>query len=266
LGINAYKLSRYLERETTASPDKRGRINKRTGRRISVIIPVHLLGSAADMPRILEVARAYGLEVIEDAAEALGSFSGNSHCGSQGVCGVLSFNNNKVITTNGGGAVITNDEWIAAKCRQLASTARVPHPWLVEHDAVGFNYSMGNINAALGLAQLEQLDTFLARKRALADAYCRACADIRGIHFCGPNPGSNNWLNAILVDPRWLGGRDEILQALHDEGILARALFTPLHTLIPYTGYPRDSSLLTAEDFWKRAVCLPSGVDLSNDC
>jgi perosamine synthetase len=265
LAINPYKLARYLERDTKPTEDKRGRINRETGRRISVIIPVHLLGSPADMPRLLEVAKSFGLEVIEDAAEALGSVCGNRHCGTQGLAGIFSFNNNKIITTNGGGAIVTNDEWVAAKCRQLVSTARIPHPWLIEHDAIAYNYPMGNINAAIGIAQLEQLDTFLSQKAHLADIYRGCCAGIRGIEFCHHGVGSNHWLSAILVDSRWTHGRDDILGLLHGDNILARCLFTPLHSLVPYKAFPRDGNLLYAEDSWRRMICLPSSARLAHD-
>lgn len=264
-GIHPHKLAAYLARETVPAADKKGRINKTTGRKIWGLILVHLLGRPAETARIMEIAQSYGLEVIEDAAEALGSVSGNRHCGTSGLAGIFSFNNNKIATTNGGGAIVTNDEWIAAKSRQLASTARVPHPWLIEHDALGFNYPMGNLNAALGLAQLEQLDAVLDAKRNLADDYGRCCADTRGIQFLVPVPGGNNWLNAIEVDPRWEGGRDEILRALHADGIFARCLFTPLHSLAHLQSFPRDANLLYAEDAFKRTICLPSGPGTIND-
>ncbi len=264
LGINAYKLQRYLDRTTSASPNRRGRINKDTGRTITTIVPVHLLGSPVD-PRVFEIASAYGLEVIEDAAEALGTTSGNRHCGTNGLAGVISFNNNKIVTTNGGGAILTNDEWIAAKCRQLVSTARIPHPWLIEHDAIGFNYSMGNINAALGLAQLGQLDAFLESKRQLAAKYRRCLDDCRGIQFLEPDAGSNNWLNAVMVDPRWTGGRDKILRELHEDGLRARCIFSCLHTMHHFADYPRDENMMYAEDAHRRMICLPSGAGLVND-
>lgn len=265
LSINACKLARYLERETKPAPDKRGRINRETGRHIKVIVLVHLLGSPADTPRIFEIAKAFGLEVIEDSAEALGSVSGNSHCGTLGLAGIFSFNNNKIVTTNGGGAIVTNDEWIAAKCKQLVNTARIPHLWLIEHDAIAFNYTMGNLNAALGLAQIEQLDTFIDAKKRLADRYSRSLSGCRGVFPLVPNTGSNHWLTAILVDPRWTGGRDEILQTLHSDGILARCCFTPLHKLSHFSECPRDGNLMYAEDNWKRMICLPSGIGLVDD-
>ena len=265
LAINPYKLHRYIERTTSPTEDRRGRLNKLTGRRIWGLIVVHLLGQPADTGSLVELCHSFGLEVIEDAAEALGSYRGNRAVGTGSLAAIFSFNQNKIVTTNCGGCVVTDDELIASKCYQLASTARIPHKWLVEHDAIGFNYAMGNLNAALGLAQLERLGEFMDKKRQLAAAYRGAVSNLRGVQFLDPGAGSNNWLSAIVVDPRWVGGRDEILALLHADGILARCLFTPLHLMEPYRDFPRDRSLLYAEDTAARVICLPSGVELVDD-
>src|SRR5580693_8002485 len=161
LNINAYKLRCYLSRETVRAPTGGPRLNRRTGRPVTAMIVVDLLGVPADLAALEAVASEFGLAMIEDAAEALGSRAGNRACGSHGRAGILSFNNNKIVTTGGGGVVLTDDDWLAAKVVQLATTARLPHQWAVEHDAVAWNYRMGTINAAVGCAQMEKLDEFL---------------------------------------------------------------------------------------------------------
>jgi len=202
--------------------------------------------------------------VIEDAAAALGSFYRDKHCGTFGLAGAISFNYNKIVTTQGGGAILTDDDWFAARAYQLSTTARVPHAWLVEHDDIGWNYRMGSINAALGLAQLERFDEIIQKKRVLAERYREALRDIRGVRFLDPKCDvysvPNNWLNSIVVDPPL---RDEIFKALHAEGILARALPTPLHTLPMYRDHPKYySGMAESKALFETVVCLPSGPEL----
>ena len=133
-------------------------INRETGRRIAAVLPVHVFGHPASVDRLREVSDSWGLPLVEDAAEALFSWRGETHCGLFGSVGILSFNGNKLITTGGGGALLTNDSALAKRARHLSTTAKQPHPWAFDHDAVGWNDRMPNINAALGVAQLEDLD------------------------------------------------------------------------------------------------------------
>lgn len=262
LTLNAFKLRQYLATKTT--PAEHGRVNKETGRKITTLIVVHLLGIPAPMSEIKHVASAFGLKVIEDAAEAIGSKCGNSPCGSLGIAGILSFNNNKTVTTNGGGALLTNDPKIAARALQLSTTARVPHAWRVEHDDIAWNYRLPNLCAAFGLAQLERLDEILAAKQRLARAYSDALSGVRGVGMVGGIPGSNHWLNALMIDQDHCGRRDTLLHALHNEGIRARAIFTPLHKLQMYRDNPRsDAEMSSAEAAERGLVCLPSGAALA---
>lgn len=265
LNINAYKLRCYLHRQTVKAPTG-PRINRVTGRPVTAIVAVDLLGVPADMAELEIIASEFGLVLIEDAAEALGSRIGNRACGSFGRAGILSFNNNKIVTTGGGGAVLTDDDWLAAKVVQLATTARLPHKWAVEHDAVAWNYRMGNINAAVGCAQMEKLDGFLEKKRRLWVRYrdvLAVCGGVELVDYCaGQGHGANHWLVALKLDPRaGDSARVALLDALCAAGIMARALFTPMHMLPMYRDNPRDN-LLSAEDAWRRTVCLPSGADL----
>ena len=177
---------------------------------------------------------------------------------------MLSFNGNKIITTGGGGAVVTDDDALAERLRHLATTARKPHRWFVEHDEVGFNYRMPALNAALGIAQLERLGDFVARKRRLAARYAAAMTDFEGLQFF-EEPSfarSNYWLNAVLLDHEFAADRDALLAALHDNGILCRPAWTLMHRLAMYRDCPR-AALPVAEDLEQRLVMLPSGPRLS---
>lgn len=181
-----------------------------------------------------------------DAAPALGTKNAGQQCD----VAVFSFNGNKICSAGGGGALVTDDEGLAQEARHLANQAKSSP---TEHDQVGFNYRMPNLNAALGLAQLERLPEFLERKQTLADRYERAL----GEYFWKPPEGSNNWLNAILVD-----NRDEVVSALNAAGYESRALHAPLHTLPMYRDCPRTDMTRTM-DIWRRCVCLPSGAGLA---
>lgn len=266
LGINAYKLRRYLEQNTKPADDKRGRVNKKTGRTISALIVVDLLGFPADMPRLSAVTEEFGLILIEDAAQALGAHLGNQRCGSFGAAAILSFNGNKIVTGMGGGAFLTNDEWLAAKAWDLGNTARVPHHWLIEHKSVAFNYRMTGLTAAMILAQLDRIDEFLGAKLGIVSMYLRAlegCPDIDILTAKELWQGRPNyWLATAVLKPLFEGQRDAILKLLHRKDIRARALFTPLHKLDHFADCPRQANMSMSEDAFSRIICLPSGVAL----
>jgi len=169
LALSAAALQERLE--VVAEPRAGDLINRETGRRIAAILPVHVFGFPADMEPILAIARSWGLPVVEDAAEALGSWRGTTHCGLFGRVGTLSFNGNKLITTGGGGALLTHEEPLARLARHLPTIAKQPHPWEFVHDAIGWNDKLPNLNAALGEAQLEVLPQRLERKRRLQVRY-----------------------------------------------------------------------------------------------
>ena len=262
LCLNPYKLRCYLARETLRNEETgRGRINKTTLRPITALVMVHLLGEPCDIFRIREITDAFGLKLIEDAAEALGSKLGNTSCGSMGDVAALSFNHNKIVTTGGGGAVLSDDPYLIAKAYHLAHQSRTGHAYYVEHDSLGWNYAMPPICAALGCAQIDQLPDFLIKKKRLNQKYFDALMDVGGLHLFTPDEGANCWLNMVICD--YAEDRDLLLKALHADKIHARALFTPLHTLSFYKDNPRDVNLQYAEHTAARAVCLPSGVGLA---
>lgn len=240
-------------------------VNRQTGRRVCTLIVTHILGHPAEMPALLEVALQFGLTIVEDAAESLGGYRNGQHTGTFGLVGALSFNGNKTITTGGGGAVITKDPEIGARAKHLTTTAKKPHPWEFDHDAIGFNYRMPNLNAALGCAQLEKLPSFLARKRVLAGRYQEALSGIDQVAFAAEPPGteSSYWLNAILLDPSQEGLRDDIHRLCHERGIMTRSAWKPLHSLQPYAHCPAMPAPVT-DSLYRRLIKLPSSPHLAD--
>jgi perosamine synthetase len=233
--------------------------------KVAAVVCTHVFGHPARLEDLGSVCAERGVPLIEDAAEALGSRVGGRHVGTTGLCAALSFNGNKIVTTGGGGAVLTDDADLAGRVRHWSTTAKKPHPWRFDHDAVGYNYRMPNLNAALGCAQLEQLQGFLEAKRRLADRYGKALAPVRGAGLFAPPHGaeSNHWLSALLLERADAAARDAVLETLHGAGILARPAWTLLHRLPMYAGAPRMEDLSAAEDLEARLICLPSSAHLA---
>jgi perosamine synthetase len=239
--------------------------NRTTGARIAALVVTHIFGHAADLDALAEVARKWHIALIEDAAEGLGTRYKGQHVGNHGLLSAVSFNGNKIITTGGGGAVLTNDAELARRAKHLTTTAKVPHPWNFVHDEVGFNYRMPNINAALGCAQLEQLPDMLVRKRALAERYKQAFARMNDVEFVG-NPAdsdSNVWLNAIALRGLDLDARDVILKQLNDANYMSRPIWTLMHRLPMYADCPR-AALPQAERLEREIINLPSSANLAD--
>lgn len=264
LGISPSRLDEYLSGAVDVDSGKC--INRQTGRRISAIIPMHTFGHPVDMHSLMRVADKYGISVVEDAAESLGTLYKNRNLGSFGRVAVLSFNGNKIVTTGGGGALLTNDTVLAQRAKHLSTTAKLPHKWEFRHDEIAFNYRMPSLNAALGCAQLEQLPGFLEKKRLLAQRYRDAFAEVSGVDFfVEPSfAKSNYWLNAILVRPelaRNFCARDKLLQALNSAGFMARPAWTLLNRLPMYEHCPR-MDLTIAEGIERRLVNIPSSAGL----
>jgi len=260
-GISVERLSSYLR--TIGRPAKSGLVNRTTDRPISAIVPMHAFGHPVDMKPLLTLCATYGIAVVEDAAESLGSFYSDRHTGTLGLLGTLSFNGNKIVTTGGGGAVLTNEEHLARRVKHLTTTAKVPHPWRFVHDAIGWNFRMPNLNAALGCAQLQRLPEFLAKKRSLAEAYRRAFSDVRGLSFVDEPAGSrsNFWLCTIRVWPRDANLRDGILEIVNQAGYGCRPAWTLLPKLPMYSACPR-APLDEAEMWEANSINLPSSPGL----
>lgn len=262
LGISPKALHDHLRRCT----QRRGGnfVNRHTGRPIRALVPMHTFGHPADLYGLLDVAEEFELALVEDAAESLGSFYYGHHTGTLGRIGVLSFNGNKTITTGGGGALLLNDSDLAQRAKHLTTTAKLPHRWEFRHDEIGYNYRLPNINAALGCAQLEQLDAFLQSKRKLYSRYSEAFSDLPGMRLVNEPQGSqsNFWLQAILLDESAAHERDLILAATNDAGYMTRPAWTVLHRLPPYSSFPR-AQLPVAESLEQRLINIPSGAGLA---
>ena len=237
--------------------------NRRTGRRIRAVVPMHTFGHPVDLDALQEVCERFRLEMVEDAAEALGSFYKGRHVGNHGALAVLSFNGNKIITTGGGGAILTNDARLAQLARHITTTAKVSHAhsWEYFHDQVGFNYRLPNLNAALGCAQLARLPLFVERKRALARRYAREFGRLAGVRHVAepPNSRSNYWLNAILLDGQHATSLLPILHLTNASGVQCRPAWVPMHRLPMYETSPR-MDLSTAESLCARLINLPSSA------
>jgi perosamine synthetase len=234
-----------------------------TDRRIRAVVPMHTFGHPGDLDGLERVCRDFGLALVEDAAESLGSRYKGAHTGTRGVLGALSFNGNKIVTTGGGGAVITDSPELADAARHLTTTARVASGWEFVHDAVGYNYRLPSLNAALGLAQLELLPVLLTRKRALAARYIREFAQFRGARmFEAPEfAESNYWLNTLILDAEDIARRDAVLACLNENGIGARPVWRLMHRLPMYRDCPR-MDLHAAENLERRIVNVPSSAHL----
>lgn len=264
LGIDPLRLRDYLKEIAVVKSGSC--INRRTGRCIRAIVPMHTFGHPVDMDPLLELAEEFQLIVVEDAAESLGSYYKGRHTGTMGLFGTLSFNGNKIATTGGGGAIITSNSDLARQAKHLTTQAKLPHPWSFFHDQIGYNYRMPNINAALGCAQLEQLPGFIARKRRLASRYEKAFNSLPGVGFFKENDfaKSNYWLNAVLLDEKYSDKRDLVLTAAHKAALICRPAWTPLHLLPMYEECPR-MPLIMAPDIERRLINLPSSPNLESD-
>lgn len=239
-----------------------------TGKLPKAIIPVHLYGMPSKMNEISAIAEKYGIPVIEDAAEALGSKLNGRCCGTWGEFGVLSFNGNKIITTSGGGALVCSTAVECARTKFLATQARdnAPH---YEHTTIGFNYRMSNICAGIGRGQMHVLQDHVDRRREINVWYREALKDVKGISFQtepSSNYHSNYWLTSILVDPEQTGGktREHIRLALADENIETRPLWKPMH-MQPVYAYAPYYGGTVCEELFKDGLCLPSSPTLTNE-
>lgn len=257
LGIDPERLRVYLEEN---SDQRHGFcVNRVTGRVVRALVPMHTFGHPSQMDDLVHLARDFNLALVEDAAESLGSFYKERHTGTFGLLGTLSFNGNKTITTGGGGAIMTNDYLLAEKARHVTTTAKIPHRWEFDHDEVGFNYRMPNLNAALGLAQFEQLNFKLGQKRELFSRYETDLREISGVELFREPAGcrSNYWLQTILLSDEMSNQREQILEVTNEAGINTRPAWRLMSTIKPYQDCPR-MDLSVATSLYNRIINLPS--------
>jgi len=257
LGIDVLKLKHYLKENTEQRSGLC--VNKNTQRAIKAIVPVHAFGHPVELDSLLEIAHNYQIKLIEDAAEALGSFYRGKHVGCFGLMGALSFNGNKVLTTGGGGAILTDEKELGERARHLSRTARVDHPWNYDHDEVGFNYRLPNLNAALGCAQMEQLESSLADKRRLFARYQGEFHGIPGLRMIEepPTSKSNYWLQTLVLDGEYASERDNVLAVANEHGYQTRPVWRPMSDLAVYGHCPRMKNL-ASRTLAARALNIPS--------
>lgn len=243
-------------------------VNKKTNRKITAIMPVHIFGRVGNIERIVEIAHKWNIRVLEDAAEALGSWKKEKHCGLIGDAGVISFNGNKIVTTGGGGVLISKDESLIERARYISTTAKKAHPWEYEHTEIGWNDRMPNINAALGCAQLDKLNEILARKRRLHEKYMNEINNFENIELLtdGLEVKSNHWLNAIRLrednDEDAEKIRSEILEVCNANGYMLRPCWKPMHSFDMYKQCPKGE-IKETEKQYKRVINLPSSPHLT---
>jgi perosamine synthetase len=264
LGMDAVALREYLSSTTEIRSNQC--FNRTTGRVIRAMVPMHTFGHPVDIDALLTIAHDFHMQLIEDAAESLGSTVGGQHTGTFGLMGTLSFNGNKTITTGGGGAILTNDVELGKRAKHITTTAKLPHRWNFVHDEVGYNYRLPNLNAALGCAQLEQLPDFLRRKRRLFDQYQAAFANVPGVRLVAEPLAcsSNYWLQTLLLDEANAAQRDAVLAATNDAGLMTRPIWALMNRLPMYSNAP-SAPLPIAESLEKRVINIPSSSGLGSD-
>lgn len=255
LGLSPQSLGRWLEEKCVLSQGICR--EKASGRKVSACVPMHTCGLPCHVDDIVKVCSEFNIPVIEDSAEALGSRYMGKSCGTFGLLGIFSFNGNKICTTGGGGAIVTDNEGLAERARHLTTTGKKRHPWKFYHDEVAWNFRMPNLNAALGVAQLERLDVFVEQKRRRMLAYADMFAQTPWTIVSElPKARSNYWLPILLVEN--VAQRNDFLHACHDAGVQTRPLWEPLHTLPMYEN-SLHAPLPITMDMAARAVNLPNG-------
>jgi len=258
MGLSPQALKNFLEVNCETIDNKC--INKTTSRQVKACVPMHTFGHPCKIDEIKEICNAWHIELVEDAAESLGSYYKGGHTGTFGKVGAFSFNGNKIVTSGGGGAIVTDDENLAKRAKHITTTAKIPHTYEYVHDEAAYNYRLPNLNAALLVAQLEQLDKFLISKRDLADKYKEFFAN-RNIKFVEEpkNAKSNYWLQTIIFDD--VGQRDEFLEFSNKNGVMTRPIWRLMNELDMYRNCQK-ANLENAKFLEQRVVNIPSSVIL----
>jgi perosamine synthetase len=258
MGLSPSSLKYFFENNTTVKNNQC--INNKTSKVIKACMPMHTFGHPCRIDEIKEICDTYNVFLIEDAAESFGSLYKGKHTGTFGQMAAFSFNGNKVITSGGGGCIITNDKILAKKAKHLTTTAKVPHKWEFIHDMVGYNYRMPNLNAALAVAQLENIDGFINSKRKLASSYKEFFSTQEPTFFKEPEQSkSNYWLNTILLKNK--DQRDKFLEETNSRGVMTRPIWTLMNQL-PMFEHAQCDDLINSKWLNDRVVNIPSSVVL----
>jgi perosamine synthetase len=254
LGLSPDSLHSFLSANAVQTSD--GCINKTTGRKISAVVPMHTFGNPCRIDEIAIICNEFGIPLIEDAAESLGSYYQGKHTGTFGKLAAFSFNGNKTITTGGGGMIVTDDEALAKRAKHITTTAKCPHPFEFIHDEIGYNYRLPNINAALGCAQMESVTRILESKRSIASAYSVFFAP-SNITFVAESAQarSNYWLNALIFEDKQV--RDVFLKGLNEAGVMSRPAWRLMNKLTMFQDC-QCSDLANAKWLEERVVNIPS--------
>ena len=261
LGIDFKKLDYYLSEILKIK--KNYSINKKTNKIVKFIIPVHLFGHPCKITECINLAKKYKLTIIEDAAEGLGSYYKKKHLGTFGLAGVLSFNGNKIITTGGGGAIITNSKKMADNARHLSTTAKIKNKLEFAHDLIGYNYRMPNLNATLGCAQIKKLKFFVKNKRELFNKYHKIFKNSKYFQLFREklHCESNYWLQTLILKKKYSKYKNNIINDLNRKKIEIRPVWKLIHTLKPYKKMPK-MNLANSIDLYKRIINIPSSANL----
>lgn len=259
MGLSPVAVREWLAKN---SEQKNGECyNKNTGRRVKACVPMHTFGHPVHLEELVEVLNEYHIELVEDAAESIGSLYKGKHTGTFGKVGALSFNGNKTITTGGGGMMLFNDEELGAYAKHITTQAKIPHRWEFKHDHIGYNYRMPNINAALGCAQLEHIEEYVASKRGTAKAYEEFFKDIPEIEFFvdTPDTRSNYWLNVVILKDK--EAQQDFLEYTNDNGVMTRPIWELMNRLPMFEKCENDG-LKNTIWFADRVVNIPSSVKI----
>ena len=258
MGLSPSKLKFFLEKNTSIK--NKECINKKTKKVIKACVPMHSYGHPCRIDEIKKICDEYYIFLIEDAAESVGSFYKNIHTGTFGHIGAMSFNGNKIITAGGGGCIITNNKVLAKKAKHLTTTAKVPHKWDFNHDMIGYNYRMPNINAALLLAQLEKLNDFINNKRNLANKYEAFFKNVDYDFFKEPkNSKSNYWLNSIILKDKYQ--KNKFLEQTNSKDVMTRPIWILMNNL-PMFKDAQCHDLNNSKWLYERVVNIPSSTTL----
>lgn len=238
-------------------------LNKKTKKKLIAIMPVHVFGIPSNMKEIMKIAKKYGLAVIEDAADSLGSRYKNKLTGTFGKIGVLSFNGNKTITSGSGGAIITNEKKIYLKAKHLISISKKNHQYEFIHDEVGWNYRMNNLNASLGLSQIKKLNKILKLKKRVADNYKDAFFENKYCEIVNPDRDVelNNWINLLRIKDKYKKNKNKLLNFLVKKRFFCRAVWRPMH-LLPHLKNYQKSEMKNTMKLYSNTICLPSSANL----